>query len=422
VKSPNDTQSLICSHDKARRVVILSITDGRDRNGVTTFLSIFSGFRHWFLEHGFSINMILSRPFSEKKSRQNFAKSKSSITYSDPNGFQYNFFIRSKRLFKKIMLLSAFGSLIVFIYSYVLQGLIVALRSRLRLKADILFYQDVFVAAWGLYLHPSDVTRILIFHSDFDVLSQLFFYFPQLKGTIYERLLRYILEKTVNKQDALVVLGNGIAQELANKGWNVPIKTIYNTCLLDLTSLDEAWPRNNSRLRIVCVGSLQRRKGFDLVVEAISLLNESDQEKLDVVVIGDGPDRLFLESLIKSRGVAKTIWLAGSMNDVMPALKSADVFLLSSRNEGLPIAMIEAMSVGLPILTTRVGAIPELFDETECLYIDTTPEAIAERFRDLCQMRYDLDLLSVHSRRIYDEKLSMHVFLGNYLSLFKEFM
>ena len=76
------------------------------------------------------------------------------------------------------------------------------------------------------------------------------------------------------------------------------------------------------------------------------------------MIVGDGPGPAQLEAEIRRLGLP-TVVLAGDRDDVADVLARADVFVLSSRSEGLPLSILEAMAAGLPVVASSVGGVPE---------------------------------------------------------------
>ena len=92
-------------------------------------------------------------------------------------------------------------------------------------------------------------------------------------------------------------------------------------------------------------------------------------EAVEAVVVGDGAHRAALEALADARGITTRVRFAGhlSREDLFRELDATDLFVLPSRTEGLPRALIEAMARGLPCLGSRVGGIVELLEERALL-------------------------------------------------------
>jgi glycosyltransferase involved in cell wall biosynthesis len=86
--------------------------------------------------------------------------------------------------------------------------------------------------------------------------------------------------------------------------------------------------------------------------------------ELELVIVGDGPERARLEARAVRLGVERRVAFRGMSSQVVDVLRAADAFLLSSHGEGMSNALLEAMACGLPCLVSRsVGGAPELLDE-----------------------------------------------------------
>lgn len=118
---------------------------------------------------------------------------------------------------------------------------------------------------------------------------------------------------------------------------------------------------NKENFKILLVGSLEQMyKGFDIAILAIS--NLSFKDKTLIHIVGDGIYKEYLERLIKERNMEDYFIFHGkvSREEIFKLMEDVDVFLMPSRTEGLPRALIEAMSKGLPAIGSNVGGIPEL--------------------------------------------------------------
>ena len=109
---------------------------------------------------------------------------------------------------------------------------------------------------------------------------------------------------------------------------------------------------------------LRPEKALDVLVEATALLTPQFPD-LRVLVAGTGPEEERLRSLIHQRGLDRTVLLLGFRPNVADVLASLDVAIFSSDREGSPLAVIEAMAAGKPIVATRVGGIPALVHDAE---------------------------------------------------------
>ena len=110
------------------------------------------------------------------------------------------------------------------------------------------------------------------------------------------------------------------------------------------------------------IATLRSWKGHRHLVEACAGLPAG----VGLVIVGDGPQREAIDSLVASHGMTDRVWMPGNQVDVLPWLQALDVFALPSyANEGVPQALIQAMLVGLPCVTTSAGSIGELAIDRE---------------------------------------------------------
>jgi glycosyltransferase involved in cell wall biosynthesis len=105
---------------------------------------------------------------------------------------------------------------------------------------------------------------------------------------------------------------------------------------------------------ILAVGRLSRQKGFDILLEAFARAVDS-MDSARLLIIGEGEDRAALTNTISRSGRGGQITLMGARSDIDHLLGAADLFVLPSRWEGLPLALLEALAAGLPIIATNVG-------------------------------------------------------------------
>lgn len=138
-------------------------------------------------------------------------------------------------------------------------------------------------------------------------------------------------------------------------------------------------PREDGRFRIGCVSRLSHEKGVDVLIEAFALVR-NELPRAELVLIGDGAERQTLEKRATELGLADHIQFFGMCDDVMQLLNGFDLFVLPSRTEGLPLAVLEAMAASLPIVATAVGGVPQALRHGEAgvLVPPEEPEVLAQ--------------------------------------------
>jgi glycosyltransferase involved in cell wall biosynthesis len=109
--------------------------------------------------------------------------------------------------------------------------------------------------------------------------------------------------------------------------------------------------------KLISVGNLRFVKGHDILLKAMLRLNDN----IHLSIVGEGPERPQLEGYIKNNNLSSKVTLLGglSLSEMLVHLKESHLFCMPSRSEGFGIAPIEAMSVGLPVVASNVGAMPD---------------------------------------------------------------
>jgi glycosyltransferase involved in cell wall biosynthesis len=152
--------------------------------------------------------------------------------------------------------------------------------------------------------------------------------------------------------------------------------------------------------RIVTVANLRAEKGHDTILAAAPAILARHPDAT-FTFAGDGPRREALELLARALGVGGRVRFLGECQDVAPVLAAADLFVLPSRSEAFPNAVIEAMAAGLPVVASRVGGIPEVVrhGENGVLVPADDQDALADAVLGLMDRRDQAAALGAAARR-----------------------
>ena len=167
------------------------------------------------------------------------------------------------------------------------------------------------------------------------------------------------------------------------------------------------------------VGRFDPIKDQPLLLRAFSGL-ESPEKTLRLVLIGDGPERETLESMREELRCKDRIVLLGERNDVEKILPALDVFVLSSKNEGMSNTILEGMAAGLPIVATSVGGNVELIiqDKTGLLFRPGDIRGLTEALKFYIAHQEERKLHGANGRLEAERRFSVSRMIREYETLY----
>jgi len=177
-------------------------------------------------------------------------------------------------------------------------------------------------------------------------------------------LLKPIIRAIWGKASAVVACSDGLRELARETDTNVKMEVIPDG--LDLGRFEpvqrDACPE---KVHVLTIGRLIPRKGFQFLIRALPQIIENATHNFEIEIVGDGPYHGELLRLSEDLGVTSYIRFAGSVpySELPQKYRDADVFILPSLAEGMPLVVLEAMGTGLPIVASRVQGIDELVVE-----------------------------------------------------------
>jgi glycosyltransferase involved in cell wall biosynthesis len=189
-----------------------------------------------------------------------------------------------------------------------------------------------------------------------------------------------------------------------------------------------AWQRRpdwRAAPRAIFVGRLAPEKGLDTLVDAWSRVRAT-YPKARLILIGEGPQRLSLEERIKALGMAlgpgQVVEMPGAVADPSEALLQADLFVLPSREEGMSIALLEAMALGIPLIASSIPGNRRLISDFRHgrLAPPNDPEGLALAIIDQWSNFDRAFHMSRAARRRVDQEFSIQSVARKHLELFQD--
>lgn len=178
----------------------------------------------------------------------------------------------------------------------------------------------------------------------------------------------------------------------------------------------------HGKLNILHVGRLTKVKGTDILIESLGLLSKDTMDSISLKIIGTGPLSPLVAKAAKLHSSVQ--WLGEMPHDrIPPYLTNADMLIMPSRSEGVPISMLEAMASMVPVLCTSVGGIGYYFDERHFVKIaDTTAEAVAVAVESAVRERTSTVRKAAEAKALIDSQFSWDVVTKQYVESYEEIL
>jgi glycosyltransferase involved in cell wall biosynthesis len=270
---------------------------------------------------------------------------------------------------------------------YSLPGLVRYLRrERPQAMLSALNYANI-VAIWAKLLARVQ-THLVV--SERNTLS----YSTQNASSVRVKLLPLLIKIFYPYADAVVAVSHGVAEDLITMT-GLPmekVKVIYNPVITPELfvkaeePLDHPWFRPGEPPVVLGVGRLTKQKDFPTLIRAFALVRKERPARL--MILGEGEERPKLETLARELGIEEDFVLPGFVENPYKYMKRASAFVLSSRWEGLPTVLIEALALGVPVISTNCPSGPaEILEHGKwgCLVPVGEPHLLARAILEILQ-------------------------------------
>jgi len=225
----------------------------------------------------------------------------------------------------------------------------------------------------------------------------------------------------------LIAVGYKVEEMYRPRLGNRPMEIIPNAVLPAPTVTEEERRRlrlemaaSADRVILFTAGRFAPPKALDDLVRAFALLHPHVPQAM-LVMAGEGPLFTQIAALVQELGLGADVRLLGARQDVPLLMAAADVYVSSSLREGLPMAVLEAMMAGLPVVATAVGDLPRLLGAERGLLVPPAqPQVLAEALESLAKDAHLRETLGAAGRQFVQENFSVHAWMNRLLNLYRE--
>jgi glycosyltransferase involved in cell wall biosynthesis len=238
------------------------------------------------------------------------------------------------------------------------------------------------------------------------------------KARVYE----WLQIRAARRATAVVAVSANVRNRLLAAG--VPpsrLHLISNAVPSQSVALDVTTARDRLELghglHVGWIGRLSAEKGPDVMLDAFQHLADLP---VTLSFIGDGSGRASLEARAARAGVADRVRFHGRVADAATLLRAFDLVALSSRTEGTPMVLLEAMAAGIPIVATRVGGVPDMLSDQEAILVESeNPQALAAAIRSSLTDPHASSERAARANARLQAKFSNEAWLARYEDIYR---
>lgn len=217
--------------------------------------------------------------------------------------------------------------------------------------------------------------------------------------------------------DKVIALSEEGKNVLIRNGLNKSKVTVINNGIKPLIKKEQDSERD--KIIIGACGRLTEQKGYSFLIEAV---RNTDIPNLEIWIIGDGELRVKFESMIEEYQLADKIKIFGYRRDIENLLNDIDIFIQTSLWEPFGISIIEAMSLGKPVIATRVGGIPEVLGDCGILINPESPSEIADAIKLLVNNEQLRKELGEKAEKRFYENFTQEIMGSKTLEVYKKLL
>lgn len=178
-------------------------------------------------------------------------------------------------------------------------------------------------------------------------------------------------------------------------------------------------PTQSKKFVIVSSGRITKLKGYHLFIDALSVLNDKIKSQLEIRIIGDGRNKKELIQQSTRLGLHNIVQFFSFVDNPTQLMQNANLFILFSIREGLSNSILEAMTLGIPVLSTDTGGIKEIIKEQQTGFlVKRSPEAIAQKLTELIKYKQNIRTVGENAFDLIKVKFAYDVFEKNINQLF----
>ena len=271
-----------------------------------------------------------------------------------------------------------------------------------------------------------DIVHAHMVHANiFTRLNRIISHIPKLICTAHNsneggklRMLAYHYTNFLSDKNTNV--SKEATQSLINRGaFNQNnVITVYNGIDIDKFSKLSGYKQDRETIRFISIGRFNEQKDYPNLLNAITKI--SSKKNLSFDIVGDGELRPLIEDLIQSLDIADKVKLLGRRSDIPDLLDNSRFLILSSKHEGLPTVVIEAMASGCFVIATDCGGTAEIMGDTGILVPPQDSQALAQAMQQALSLTDEqISSNNIRARKRIEELFSLEKSVEKWLEIYE---
>lgn len=242
-------------------------------------------------------------------------------------------------------------------------------------------------------------------------------------GDIKNRLYEFLQRRSCRRFDRVVAVSTPIARLMRRAGVADDRLRVIQNAYRELAVPE---PRATARQRLELdesalvlgwVGRMSREKGADVFLESLAELRDLN---VQAAFVGDGPELPALRARAMELGVDRHVRWCGSVQGMGELFAAFDAFVLSSRTEGTPIVLFEAMAARIPVVATSVGGVPDVVTAADALLVPPeSPSLLAAAIRRVAENGPESRARAAHAHETLRQRFSLEPWLDRYDEVYR---
>lgn len=285
-------------------------------------------------------------------------------------------------------------------------------------KDEVVFIHTFFTCYYYLKQRKVNQHVVLVLHTNGEPFKMQRIYYPKLEGSAFYKELLKMEQFVLESVDRIVLVAQKPREIFLNGHPYVDSEKVFSVYngLKNIPVPSKEEVKKTEPIEICCVASITPRKGQHFIIEALESMERIPN--VHFTFVGEGSDRIRLTEIVEKAGLKQYASFVGVSNNVDTFLNKSDIYILPSEDEGLPMAILEAMRASLPIVSTPVGGIPELLtDGYNGVVIHPSVESVHVFLEHIGS--YDWALMGKNSRKLFEEYFTVEKMVDEYSKLLK---